>query len=216
MVTLIKVTTRMKRFSKMPWWWQWRKYKRWTRWLSCRCSNHPSQLQEYVIPASPAAVTKKSKANTLSNVWHTTQRLTHFPTANTLSNNWCVGHTAWAPRGCEGRMLPFQWWLQRWLERWLGRWSIWCGPWSIDYNDYNDYDDDLKDNGEGDPQDAHLGRAAEVQDEDWDKAQSSASSKRGGYHEDFSKMLSLNVVVITRFEKILLKIRCFLPMRWRL
>ena len=90
-------------------------------------------------------------------------------------------------------MLPFQWWLQRWF----GRWSTRCAAWSIDYNDYNDYDDDLKDNGEGDPQDAHLGRAAEVQDEDWDKTQSSASSKRGGYHEDFSKIISPNVVVIT-------------------
>ena len=61
-------------------------------------------------------------------------------------------------------------------------WNPRCGPWSIDYNDYNDYNvynDDLKDNGEGDPQDAHLGRAAEVQDENWDKAQSSPSSKRG-------------------------------------
>ena len=55
----------------------------------------------------------------------------------------------------------------------------------------------MKDNGEGDPQDAHLGRAAEVQDEDWDKAQSSASSKRGGCYDDFSKIISPNVVVIT-------------------
>ena len=33
------------------------------------------------------------------------------------------------------------------------------------------------DSPQGDPQDAHLGRAAEVQDENWDEAQSSASSK---------------------------------------
>ena len=55
----------------------------------------------------------------------------------------------------------------------------------------------MKDNVEGDPQDAHLGRAAEVQDEDWDKTQSSASSKRGGCYDDFSKIISPNVVVIT-------------------
>ena len=39
------------------------------------------------------------------------------------------------------------------------------------------------DDPQGDPQDAHLGRAAEVQDENWDEAQSSASSKWGGYHD---------------------------------
>ena len=31
------------------------------------------------------------------------QRLTHYPKANTLSNQRSVGHTAWAPKGREGR-----------------------------------------------------------------------------------------------------------------
>ena len=42
-------------------------------------------------------------ANTLSSGHHTIQRPSNYPQAKALSNHYCVGHMAWAPKGREGR-----------------------------------------------------------------------------------------------------------------
>ena len=44
-------------------------------------------------------LTEKPGSRTIQQITHYPKAKTHYPKANTLSNQYCMGHTAWAPKG---------------------------------------------------------------------------------------------------------------------